>query len=134
MAETYVRVDDRLIHGQTIVAWVPTLRVGEIIGVDDVSAANPMLKSILTMGVPKQYKTHIVTTDEAKDLLAQEGEVNRLVIVKTPHRSSRSRTRLSDASMSISATWPNVQIRTIRWLLRRGSSSSATRISRRSAT
>jgi len=83
MAETYVRVDDRLIHGQTIVAWVPTLRVGEII-VDDVSAANPMLKSILT-GVPKQYKTHIVTTDEAKDLLAQEGEVNRLVIVKTPH-------------------------------------------------
>ncbi len=85
MAETYVRVDDRLIHGQTIVAWVPTLRVGEIISVVDVSAANPMLKSILTMGVPKQYKTHIVTTDEAKDLLAQEGEVNRLVIVKTPH-------------------------------------------------
>ena len=57
-----------------------------------------MLKSILTMGVPKQYKTHIVTTDEAKDLLAQEGEVNRLVIVKTPHMTApRMLLRLCDA-------------------------------------
>ena len=68
MAKTYVRVDDRLIHGQTVVAWAPTLHIGEIIGVDDVSAANPMLKSILTMGVPKQYITHIVTTAEAMEL------------------------------------------------------------------
>lgn len=86
MAKTYVRVDDRLIHGQTIVAWAPTLQIGEIIGIDDVSAANPMLKSILTMGVPKQYITHIVTTAEAMELLATEGEKNRLVIVKTAHK------------------------------------------------
>lgn len=86
MAKTFVRVDDRLIHGQTIVAWAPTLQIGEIIGIDDVSAANPMLKSILTMGVPKQYVTHIVTTAEAKELLAKESGKNRLVIVKTAHK------------------------------------------------
>ena len=71
MGKLYVRVDDRLIHGQTIVAWCPTLGIQEIIAVDDVSAANPMLKSILTMGVPKNYKTGIVTTQEAKELLAE---------------------------------------------------------------
>ena len=65
MGKLYVRVDDRLIHGQTIVAWCPTLGIQEIIAVDDVSAANPMLKSILTMGVPKNYKTGIVTTQGA---------------------------------------------------------------------
>ena len=32
MAKTYVGVDDRLIHGQTVVAWAPTLQIGEIIG------------------------------------------------------------------------------------------------------
>ena len=69
MAKTYVRVDDRLIHGQTIVAWCPTLEVQEIIAVDDASASNAMLKNIMTMGVPSTYKTHIVTTDEAKKLL-----------------------------------------------------------------
>ncbi|MEF9967996.1 MAG: PTS sugar transporter subunit IIB [Longicatena sp.] len=84
MAKTYIRVDDRLIHGQTIVAWCPTLGIQEIIAIDDESAKNPMLRSILTMGVPKQYITHIVTTEEAKEILKQESDKNRLVIVKFP--------------------------------------------------
>lgn len=88
MGKVYVRVDDRLIHGQTIVAWCPTLGIQEIIAVDDVSAQNPMLKSILTMGVPKVYKTNIVTTEEAKKLLEKESEKNRLVIVKYPEKLS----------------------------------------------
>ena len=37
MGKTYVRVDDRLIHGQTIVAWAPTLGLEEIIGVDELA-------------------------------------------------------------------------------------------------
>lgn len=84
MADLYVRIDDRLIHGQTIVAWCPTLQIKEIIAVDDVSAANAMLKTIMTMGVPGTYKTHIVTTQEAKELLKTPGSGNRLVIVKQP--------------------------------------------------
>ncbi len=84
MGKTYIRVDDRLIHGQTIVAWCPTLGIKEIVGVDDVSAANPMLKSIMTMGVPKDYKTNIVTYEEAKELLKNPSDDNRLVIVKFP--------------------------------------------------
>ncbi|MBF4692083.1 PTS system mannose/fructose/N-acetylgalactosamine-transporter subunit IIB [Fusibacter ferrireducens] len=86
MGKTYVRVDDRLIHGQTIVAWCPTLSIKEIIAIDDESAKNPVLKSIMTMGVPPTYKTHIVTTEEAKALLAQESNVNRLVIVRLPSK------------------------------------------------
>lgn len=86
MAKTYIRVDDRLIHGQTIVAWCPTLAIQEIIAIDDVSAMNPMLKSIMTMGVPPTYKTYIVTTEQAKDLLAKESDKNRLVIVKLPDK------------------------------------------------
>lgn len=88
MADLYVRIDDRLIHGQTIVAWCPTLQIKEIIAVDDVSAANAMLKTIMTMGVPGAYKTHIVTTGEAKELLRAPGGGNRLVIVKEPGKLS----------------------------------------------
>lgn len=86
MSKTFVRVDDRLIHGQTIVAWCPTLGIQEIIAIDDDSAKNPVLKSILTMGVPKLYKTHVVTVEEAKDLLAQPSDKNRLIIVKFPSK------------------------------------------------
>lgn len=38
MGKIVVRVDDRLIHGQTIVAWCPTLAIQEIIAIDDESA------------------------------------------------------------------------------------------------
>lgn len=86
MAKTYVRVDDRLIHGQTIIAWCPTLSIKEIIAIDDESAKNPILKSIMTMGVPSAYKTHIVTTAEAKQILSEESNCNRLVIVKFPSK------------------------------------------------
>ena len=56
MGKIVVRVDDRLIHGQTIVAWCPTLAIQEIIAIDDESAKNPMLKSIMTISVPPLYK------------------------------------------------------------------------------
>jgi|SRR5690554_5858562 len=88
MAKIFVRVDDRLIHGQTVLAWGPTLSIKEIIAIDDESAKNPMLRSIMTMGVPSSYKTHIVTTEEALQLLAKEGSGNRLVIVKFPSQLS----------------------------------------------
>ena len=84
MGKIVVRVDDRLIHGQTIVAWCPTLAIQEIIAIDDESAKNPMLKSIMTMSVPPLYKTHIVTTEEARSLLSEQSAANRLVIVRFP--------------------------------------------------
>ena len=84
MGKTFVRIDDRLIHGQTILAWCPTLGISEIIAVDDVSAKNLMLKTILTMGVPSKYKTNIVTREEAKNLLSTDQPANRLLIVKLP--------------------------------------------------
>jgi len=97
MAKTYIRVDDRLIHGQTVVAWCPTLSIKEIIAIDDENAKNPILKSIMTMGVPSAYKTHIVTTEEAKQILAKESSFNRLVIVKFPSKLSAIEEEIANA-------------------------------------
>ena len=101
MAKTTIRVDDRLIHGQTIVAWCPTLGIQEIIAIDDESAKNPILKSILTMGVPKHYKTHIVTTEEANELLKESSDNNRLVIVKYPERLMAIKDNVQDCDTII---------------------------------
>lgn len=97
MGKVYVRVDDRLIHGQTVVAWCPTLGISEIIAIDDESAKNPMLKSIMTMGVPSKYKTYIVTTEEAKELLNKATEKNRLVIVRVPSKLKELQEEISEA-------------------------------------
>ena len=97
MSIIYVRIDDRLIHGQTIVAWCPTLGIKEIVAVDDISAQNPMLKSIMTMSVPSMYKTHIVTTCEAKEILSKEHSGNCLLIVKTPKILRELKDEIKDA-------------------------------------
>lgn len=101
MGKTYVRVDDRLIHGQTIMAWCPTLSIKEIIAIDDESAKNPMLKSIMTMGVPSVYKTHIVTTAEAKEMLKKESSCNRLVIVKLPSKLPTIEEEIANAELIV---------------------------------
>lgn len=61
----YIRIDDRLIHGQIVTAWCQTLGINSILAVDDALAQNEMMKSIVTMGIPKIYHPQIVTTEEA---------------------------------------------------------------------
>ena len=85
MGKLYVRVDDRLIHGQIVTSWCHTLGIRQIIAVDDELAQNPMLQSIMTMGVPAQYSPQIVTVENAKALLQQDDDKNRLVIVRFCH-------------------------------------------------
>ena len=82
MGKLYVRVDDRLIHGQIVTAWCQTLGIEQIIAVDDELANNPMLQSIMTMGVPAHYNPKIVTIENARALLQQEYDNTLLVIVR----------------------------------------------------
>lgn len=82
MGKLYVRVDDRLIHGQIVTAWAVTLGINEIIAIDDALAANAVMQSIMTMGVPASYNPRIVSSDEARRLLETATDRNRLVITR----------------------------------------------------
>ena len=84
MAKNYLRIDDRLIHGQIVTAWCGHLKIGEIVAVDDKLATNKMLQNIMLMGIPAQYKAHVVTTAEAKALFAEESDKNRLFVTRFP--------------------------------------------------
>ena len=83
MAKTIIRVDDRLIHGQISVAWAQTLSAKEIIAIDDPTASNKMLQTIMLAGVSKAYNPKIITFNEAYDYSKKEIDGNRLVIVRS---------------------------------------------------
>lgn len=97
MAKLFVRIDDRLIHGQIVTAWAGTLGIKEIIAIDDTLAPNAMLKSIMLMGVPAVYHPKIVTAAEAKALLQKESAVNRLVITRFCRNLSAIREEIKSA-------------------------------------
>ncbi len=82
MGKDYLRIDDRLIHGQIVVAWCSHLRINEIIAIDDRLASNKSLQSIMLMGIPSRYKSHVVTTEDAKKLLSLESDSNRLFVTR----------------------------------------------------
>ena len=101
MGKNYLRIDDRLIHGQIVTAWCGHLGIQEIVAIDDALATNTMLQSIMLMGIPKQYKSHVVTKAQAKELFAQEAEGNRLFVTRFPQDLTDLREELKSCELAI---------------------------------
>ena len=101
MGKNYVRIDDRLIHGQIVTAWCGHLKIEEIVAIDDALAGNQMLQSIMLMGVPKQYKPRVVTMAQAKEIYAQESAGNRLFITRFSQDLTQLREELKSCEMVI---------------------------------
>ncbi len=55
-----VRVDNRLLHGQILEAWVPRLKVTRVVIADDDAAASPLARAALTLCVPPELKAEVV--------------------------------------------------------------------------
>jgi len=56
---THVRVDNRLVHGQILEAWIPYLRASCIIVVDDHVASDFFCESVIRMAVPREVEVII---------------------------------------------------------------------------
>ena len=61
----WVRIDDRLIHGQITVAWRPYLDYDGIWIVDDQVGSDPFLKEVLRVAAPAGVGVQVYTTEEA---------------------------------------------------------------------
>jgi mannose/fructose/N-acetylgalactosamine-specific phosphotransferase system component IIB len=61
---TLVRVDNRLVHGQILEAWVPFLGASCIIVADDQVAADCFRESVIRMAVPNSVKVIVCRVDE----------------------------------------------------------------------
>lgn len=94
MGKDYLRIDDRLIHGQIVTAWCRSLDIKEIIAIDDKLASNPTLQSIMMMGIPAHLKHHVVTTEQAREIFGQSSEGNRLFVTRMPQDLSALREEL----------------------------------------
>ena len=101
MAQNYFRIDDRLIHGQIVTAWCSHWKIKEIVAIDGALAGNPMLQSIMLMGVPKQYKSRVVTMAQAKELFAQPADGNRLFITRLPQDLTQLREELKQCELVV---------------------------------
>ena len=81
------RVDDRLIHGEVVSVWTPSLQVNRIIIVDDEVAADEFNKRVIKALAPNGVKCNVYTTERGADILqrdAKDSAERVMVLTKTP--------------------------------------------------
>jgi PTS system mannose-specific IIB component len=53
------RVDNRLLHGQILEAWVPRLKIERIVVADDEASASPLAQAAMTLCLPPELKAEV---------------------------------------------------------------------------
>lgn len=84
MSVSFLRIDDRMIHGQTCTRWAQEYPCDGLIAVNDAAAENPVLKQAYTSASEK--KTFVWTKAHFKEKMQQVLDSDRryFVITKNP--------------------------------------------------
>ena len=80
------RIDDRLIHGQVVTAWIKQYPINRILIIDDELSQNRLMQRIYKAAAPMGIEVLIQACTQAIDFLKEEGEKgeNLLILVKVP--------------------------------------------------
>lgn len=78
------RVDERLLHGQLVLAWLKAYPVDEAIVIDDESAHDPLKKMLLEMAVSGQMKTTVVDENEVYDAIKSSENKKVFLVAAKP--------------------------------------------------
>ena len=68
-----VRVDNRLVHGQVLEAWLPALDAHGILVADDEAAENMLARSAMTLAIPPGIRFEVLRLQAAVELLRPGG-------------------------------------------------------------
>ncbi|MBN2340237.1 MAG: PTS sugar transporter subunit IIB [Deltaproteobacteria bacterium] len=81
-AHKFVRIDNRLLHGQVVQFWIPYLKVEHLVIADDIAASTPAMISVYRMAVPKRIRLSVVKISMLQSLLnEQQGTEKTLVVL-----------------------------------------------------
>ncbi len=86
MSINFIRIDDRVIHGQLVTRWSKERNCDGIIAVDDNIVKDEVLCQVLKSAVPNTIKTFIFDVDTfiSKFPKIQESNKHYFLIVKSP--------------------------------------------------
>lgn len=82
----FTRIDDRLIHGQVMTAWVQITGSNEVVIVDDNVAKNSFMQMVMKSAMPNKIGLKVLSIDEAIKYLSSEESGNEkiFILVKVP--------------------------------------------------
>jgi PTS system mannose-specific IIB component len=75
-----VRVDNRLLHGQILEAWIPRLRAERVVVADDEAAASPLAQAAMTLCIPPELSVEITAVRDI-DYVGLAADPRRSVVL-----------------------------------------------------
>jgi len=82
--DVFIRIDDRLIHGQVVEAWFPLLKPQAVVVVSDTVASDPVQTSLLSIALPEGVELFVEKTTHASRRVLELAGAGRRVFVLTP--------------------------------------------------
>ncbi|RKL61560.1 PTS mannose/fructose/sorbose transporter subunit IIB [Thermoanaerobacteraceae bacterium SP2] len=79
------RIDDRLIHGQVMTAWVKYTQANRIVIVDDGVAQDPFMEKVIKMAAPPGIKVEVYDVKKALEVLKEEEQHSDKTIILVKH-------------------------------------------------
>ena len=77
-----IRIDNRLVHGQILEAWVPFIGASHIVVVNDEIAGDLFRESVIRMVVPRQIEMHVHSIEKfSKALVYKNYRRERSIIL-----------------------------------------------------
>lgn len=85
MKITLTRIDERLIHGQVMTAWLSVTESKRIIIVDDETYRDEFVQQVLELAAPKSVEVKVLDVESAKEVFnSDDDERNTIVLFKHP--------------------------------------------------
>ncbi|RKH13641.1 PTS mannose/fructose/sorbose transporter subunit IIB [Corallococcus praedator] len=79
---TLVRVDNRLIHGQVVEAWLPHLKVSRVVVADDEAASSPLIRAAMALAVQSAIEVQILPLAQVDFAALSKDGVRTLVLLR----------------------------------------------------
>lgn len=84
-----IRIDSRLIHGQVVQGWLPSLSVKEVVVVSDTAASSRLMGKMMRMSLPQEYTLQVMGPSAAASYLLGKAQGKALVLVEDVSSLSR---------------------------------------------
>jgi len=83
------RIDDRLIHGQVMTAWMKTRPAKRILVIDDKVAADAFMIEVIELAAPTGVKVDVYSCDQAIEALKNGLDTPTILLAKVPDTYKR---------------------------------------------
>lgn len=97
----FIRIDDRLLHGQVVVSWIPYLKTNEVVIADDEYAKDEFMCELIKASGAEGLNVYVKSIDEAGIFLDENKEKNILVLLRSVEAVKRLAEKVNLTNINI---------------------------------